>query len=813
VGRAPERAQLTRLWRASERGRAQLALVCGEPGVGKTRLVEELRAWCEQQGAVAAEARSYPAEGALAYGPVVAWLRSEPLAARRRRLDAGRLAELARVLPELDLPLPEPLPEAEQRQRLFDALARALRAPAAPLLLVADDLHWSDPDTLQFLHFLIRSDPEAPLLVVATARGEELQDGHPLVALATALRALDRCVEIELARLSREETALLAERVAGSPLEPPAAERLFAGTEGNPLFVVEALRAGWTGEEGGAISPRVQAVIESRLAQLSEQARGLAGIAAAVGREFTADVLARASGGDEAALVRGLDELWRRRIVRDRGLDAYDLTHDRIREVAYRALGPAQRRRTHLLVAGALERLRPGEPAAVASHYERAGVATSAVSWYARAAEQAQRVPASRDAVRLLDHALRLLASAPEGAARDGRELDLVTAALAPLAVVEGFASTRLQELQRRGLELARGLDVEPGPPLLRSLAMTAFSASDFERSRTFAARLRERAERDADGVLLVESDYVLGISAFWSGELEAARRHFEAAVERYRPRHRAAHLVRYGMDPRVVCLSRLANTLWFLGRPRAAAGARDAALGLAEENEHPATTATARVFAALLAVELRDSDGVREHAALAARSAERDVKVVQASLPALDGYIEVLDGHPDRGVTRIRGALDAARHSEHAPGLRATIGRLLVEACAEAGDPRAGLAAADFLLAPDAGARLYDAEALRLRAGFRAALGAPREDVGAELERALAVARSQGARSLELRAAAGLLRHRLAAGDAGEARALLEGALAGMPEESETPDRSAAEALLARGTLPERTVGESLRP
>jgi len=126
---------------------------------------------------------------------------------------------------------------------------------------------------------------------------------------------------------------------------------------------------------------------------------------------------------------------------------------------------------------------------------------------------------------------------------------------------------------------------------------------------------------------------------------------------------------------------------------------------------------------------------------------------------------------------------------------------------------PRAGLAAADFLLAPDAGARLYDAEALRLRAGFRAALGAPREDVGAELERALAVARSQGARSLELRAAAGLLRHRLEAGDAGEARALLEGALAGMPEESETPDRSAAEALLARGTLPERTVGEPLRP
>jgi DNA-binding SARP family transcriptional activator len=243
VGRAAERARLTQLWRASERGDARLVLVTGDPGVGKTRLVEELRSWCAHRGVATAEARSYPAEGALAFAPVAAWLRSEPLVVRRARLDRGRLAELARLLPEVaDLPRPEPLPEAEQRQRLFDALAHALVRPARPLLLVADDLQWADRDTLQFLHYLLRARSDAPVLIAATARRE---DRDALDDVVTSLAAIERVVEIELGHLSREETAVLAERVTGRPLDGAEAERLFAETEGNPLFVVEALRAGW----------------------------------------------------------------------------------------------------------------------------------------------------------------------------------------------------------------------------------------------------------------------------------------------------------------------------------------------------------------------------------------------------------------------------------------------------------------------------------------------------------------------------------------------------------------------------------------
>jgi AAA ATPase domain/Bacterial transcriptional activator domain len=350
VGRASEWTRLTTLWRAAEGGGARLLLVTGEPGIGKTRLVEELRSWCAHRGAATAEARSYAAEGALAYGPVVAWLRSAALAGSLDRLDRPRLAELARLLPELrsavpGLPPPQPLPDDDQRQVLFDALAQAILAPGGPLLLVADDLHWADRETLRFLHYLLRSGPDAPLLVAATARREELAGQHPLNDLLAGLRGLERLVEVELGRLSREETGALAERFAGRPLGQ-GAERLFAETEGNPLFVVEALRAGWSSGER-RLSPKVQAVIESRLARLPGPARELVGVAATIGRAFTSDVLAAACDLDERALVGGLDELWRRRIVRDQGADAYDFTHDRVREVAYRTLSPARRRRTH----------------------------------------------------------------------------------------------------------------------------------------------------------------------------------------------------------------------------------------------------------------------------------------------------------------------------------------------------------------------------------------------------------------------------------------------------------------------------------
>jgi DNA-binding SARP family transcriptional activator len=812
VGRAAERARLIDRWRAAEAGQAHLALVTGEAGVGKTRLGEELRSWCAHRGALTVEARCYPAEGALAYGPVVSWLRAPPLASQLERLDAPLLGQLARLLPELraatpGLPQPEPLPPGEDRRLLFDALARAIRALEAPLLLVADDLHWADRETLRFLHYLLRVEPTAPLLLVATARREEMDQRHPLDELLAGLQALDRVSEIELARLSRQETAALAERFGGHPLPEPDAERLFAETEGNPLFVVEALRAGWSGGDGadGRLSPKVQAVISSRLAQLEGPAAELVAVAATVGREFTSEELAAAGGTDEGALVSGLDELWRRRIIRDRGPDAYDFTHDRIREVAYLAQSPARRRHTHLLVTRALQRLHRDDPervaARVAAHYQQAGAAEEAIAWYERAAEAALRLPLDAEAIRLLERALELVGGLPPSRRRQERELAVLTALPASLGTVEGFSSERLAEVQRRGLELAAELGVEPRPPLLRSLALASLSRSDFESARADAERLRAGGERDGDVVRVVEAEYVLGIAAFWKGELHSARRQFEAAVEHYRPEHRARHLASYGLDPRVMCLGRLAITLWFLGHPPAAERAGEEALALADEIGHGATRTTALLFAALLAMEQREPELVRRRTeALLARPADQSLPA-RVGADLLVGYLEVLDGRAAVGIASIQGTLDGLNDADHAPGMHAIVARVLLEACVAAGDARAGLAAAGRALDPDDRVRVWESEARRLRGEFLARLGAPAAEVETELELALRVARRQGARMLALRAAASLLRQRLDRGDregAGEARERLAAIAGELPDARDTHDLRDANALLS---------------
>ncbi|MET0228329.1 MAG: AAA family ATPase, partial [Actinomycetes bacterium] len=652
VGRDAQRARLTGLWRAAESGAAQLVLVTGEPGAGKTRLVEEFSSWCASRGAATSQARSYPAEGALAYGPVVAWLRSDALAGHLGRLDPARREELARLLPELrpaapGRPAPAPPPDRDQRRLLFEALAGAVLASPGPLLLVADDLHWADRETLQFLHYLLRAQPRAPLLVVTTVRPEELDLEHPLHDLLTGLRALDRVAEVEVGRFSARETAALAERLRRRPLTAPEAERLFAETEGNPLFVVEALRAGWSGQDQPApVTPKVQAVIEARLAQLSGPARDLAGVAATIGREFSTDVLAEASQAGEAALVGGLDELWRRRLVRDQGPDAYDFTHDRVREAAYLGLSPARRRHTHLLVARALERLHAGDPepvaAQVAAHHERAGAVSEAVAWYERAASAAQRLPAYDEAVRLLGRALRLLRAQPPSPAHRERELALLTRLQGPLGIVDGYASERLGEVQRRALELAGELGVEPAPPLLRSAAMARLSQGDFEGARRVGERLRAGGARRGDELRAVQGDYVLGLVAFWEGEFETARRHLEAAVDQFRPERRSDRLARFGATTEVLSTSRLGNTLGFLGRPEAAAGARAAALARATESGQPHNREAALAFGAVLALELRDPASVRAYVAeLAARPDDlaRGGRVVA---DALAGYVQV---------------------------------------------------------------------------------------------------------------------------------------------------------------------------
>ncbi len=432
VGRATEWAQMLQAWRAVVGGgEPHVVMLSGEAGIGKTRLVEELLQWAARQGIASASARCYVAEGELAYAPVTAWLRARPLP----QLEDVWLAELVRLLPEVlaerpELPRPVALTEAWQRQRLFEALSRAVLGTCQPLLLAIDDLQWCDRDTLEWLHFLLRFDRKARLLIIGAYRPEEICEGHPLLSSLQALRLQGQVTEVDLGPLDETATRTLATQVAGVEINAGTAQRLYRETEGNPLFVVETVRAGLQSAEqelrgsraqtlpddslkgDAGLPPKVRSVLAARLAQVSPASRELAELAAAIGREFSFKLLAKASGRDEDTLVRGLDELWQRRIVREHGADAYDFSHDKLREVAYSSMSAARRRLLHRHAAQALEMLHAAEvdPVShqVAAHYERAGLPEQAVPYYLRAAEVARQVYANEEAIALLQRGLAL---------------------------------------------------------------------------------------------------------------------------------------------------------------------------------------------------------------------------------------------------------------------------------------------------------------------------------------------------------------------------------------------------------------------
>ena len=441
VGRDEEWALLQRTWRSASDGRPRLALLAGEAGLGKTRLGEELLEWAQRQGIPMASARCYASEGGLAYGPVANWLRTPSLQRTLSSLDEVWLSEIARLLPELLVERPQitppgPLTEGWQRQRLVQALAQAFFAHRQ-LVLMLDDIQWCDAETLEWLPSLLHARlgrdravaRATQLLLIITLRSGEMPADGRLETVLGELRRSDRLREIELQPLDEGATFALATDVAGRTLDPALSALLYRGSEGNPLFVVEMVRAGGTmsapqimehGQERAPVDlplpPKVQHVIEARLAQLTPGARDLVGTAATIGREFTFDVLAQAHAADEERSVRALDELWRRRIVREQGADAYDFAHDRIREVAYAGLSAARRRLTHRRVAEALATVHAADLGAmagqVATHYEQAGQVERAIPYYQRAAEAAGRIYANEEAAEHLSRAITLLPAA-----------------------------------------------------------------------------------------------------------------------------------------------------------------------------------------------------------------------------------------------------------------------------------------------------------------------------------------------------------------------------------------------------------------
>jgi hypothetical protein len=320
-----------------------------------------------------------------------------------------------------------------------------------------------------------------------------------------------------------------------------------------------------------------------------------------------------------------------------------------------------------------------------------------------------------------------------------------------------------MAQVHGRALELAGQLGIEPEPPLVWSLALAALTRGDWETGGEYGERLRTRAEHDGDDVLWVESAYIRGISAYWPGRLAQARDNFNTAMERFRPARRRAHVLRYGQDPELVVRLRLAHTLWLLGDEEGADRQRDVALVAAEESTHTYSRGVAAVWAGILALDRGQVAELRRHVELLGTIAGSDAPgQIDQAAELLAGHLDVLEGRVDVGLARVRRVQEQLVRGPFAPGQPGVATRTLLEDYAIAGEARAGLALADAAVAMGRGAELWEAEIRRLRAGFVVSLDGCPEDVEAELQCALAVARRQGARAFEERIQGTLAERRL---------------------------------------------------
>jgi tetratricopeptide (TPR) repeat protein len=417
--------------------------ILGEAGVGKTRLVEELTTEASDHRDFVLTARAWEFERDLTFGPWVEVLRAGLGPSPQesvRKLEPVWQDELARLLPELGHASSRP---AGDPLRLFEAVGRCLARLAAhrPLLLVLEDLHWADEPSLRLFMFLARRIATLPVLMIGTAREEELRD---VPVLAGFLQTLEPGLPVQvmaLPPLTEGDTLALAHQVArpGAPLAVVAwrDNEVWRLSQGNPFVVVETLRALETSDVPAAGAPvtlevfrtrgvelrlhlpsRVREVILARFARLGTVSRDLASLAAVVGRECDFALLEGAAGLDASATAAGVEELVRERWLQCAGM-RFEFTHDRVREVVYDRLLPPERARLHRLIASTIERLHGDDlgshHVALAAHFRVGEVWDKAAEHLAWAGLQAGARSANREAAGFFEHALETLQRLPGG--------------------------------------------------------------------------------------------------------------------------------------------------------------------------------------------------------------------------------------------------------------------------------------------------------------------------------------------------------------------------------------------------------------
>jgi class 3 adenylate cyclase/predicted ATPase len=835
VGREHELGILRERWAWAKDGDGQVVLLSGEPGIGKSRLIRALREDLGDEPCTPLSHYCSPHHTNSALHPVIGLLeraarlgRDEPPEEQLAKLEAvlgrssDRLDEAVLLLAALlgiptgtRYPALTLTPEARKR-RTLRALVDQLAGPAAqqPVLALYEDVHWIDPSTLELVGLVIERIRQLRVLVLITFR-PEFQPPWTGQAHVTAL---------SMSRLARRQGAALVARVTGDkPLPAVIVEQIVARTDGVPLFVEELtktiLESGLLADAGdhyelhGPLPPLAipTTLHDSLMARLDRLApvKEVAQIGAVIGREFSHELLAAVAPMPVNLLDDAVQRLVDSELVFRRGTPpeaTYSFKHALVQDAAYQSLLRSKRQQLHARIAQALEQRfqDAGEtgPEVLAWHLTAAGLAERAIPYWRRAGESAAGRSDNAEAVAHLSKALELLGTLPDTPERTEEELALRLAIGGPLIAAKGYAAPEVEQTYGRASalcgQLGRSAELFP---VLRGLWNCYLVRGELRRAHDLAERLVGLAEEQEAPLRRALARRALGTTLFCLGRFTEAARELDQGIasdDAIANWDDPTHLLLYTERAGVVCRLYSAWALWFLGFPDRALERVETGLALGRRLAHANSLAFAQIFAALLHLFRREFDVAQGQAEAAIEIAsEHRLPQWLAQATMCRGFALVGLGQQAEGIGQLRTGLAGW----NATGCRLWDTQWLgftAEAHARAGQFDEALSALDRAAetATATGERHYQAEVCRLKGMLLAAAG---EDAEAEawLRRALDTARSQQAKSLELRAATSLARLWRDQGERQKASGLLTPVYGWFTEGFDTQDLRDAKGLL----------------
>jgi predicted ATPase/DNA-binding winged helix-turn-helix (wHTH) protein len=814
VGRIDDLALLRRAFVDAVADGWRVVFVTGEPGIGKTTLIDAFADdLARTRSALIARGRCLEQ-----YGEGEAYRPALEAAGRLIREDAsGMLAAIVRRHAPTWAALLPALGDAPPGAATATTPARVLREATdalevvtqeAPLVLVLEDLQWSDPSTLDLIRAIAARREARGLLVVASFRPADVSPEHPLRVLQQELLADERCATLALAPLSLDDVAAYLERrfALGATREARSlAARIHGRTNGNALFMVNVandlvlggflVRRDERWQVEGAIERATDGIpaglrdlLAQRLRRLEPEAHHTLEVASVAGDRFVVASVAAALETDAERVEDVCETLASNgQLVTEAGVaewpdgtisGRYRFLHALYRQALYEGVGASRRVHLHRAI-GLREEAgfgaRAGEHAAqLAMHFTRGRDHARAIDYHERAAAAARDRHAAHEAVGHLGAALDALAETPAGAGRAARELGLVVTQATLLMAIRGYAAPETERAFARARTLCATLPASPALfPVLRGLLSYHHVRARLDAAHELGRALLAHADRHPDDrALRVQAHYGHGATLVHMGRLASAREYLQAALREYDPTMHALHASVYGgYDPFVACSLWLAWALAFMGHLDESAARERAALVRARALDDSFTVAWACHAAAVTQLMFGNAAGSEALSAEAAALAEaHGFPHVLGMATANQGWAAIAQGKIESGVPMLRRGV-AAVEATGAALLRPQYLGMLAAADAIEGNATGAVRRIDEALAEAerSGERLHEAGLLIEKGRLASALA------DECLRRALDVARRQGARLLELRAATALAGR----GRSDEARALLAASLA----------------------------------